>query len=109
MKPKNIGTISFKGIDVGIYYDSDLKEKIGTAIWQARNPESFYQGLAYMNNEGKVTYPEDAIIPEQTDYDREILPKFIIIGQEQLDDKFEKLIYRYMDSEFLRRNSKNEI
>ena len=40
-----------------------------------------YFFLYYLNNQtGKISYPNDAIIPKQTAKDRELIPKFIICG-----------------------------
>jgi hypothetical protein len=70
-----------------------------------RNPDSCYQGIVYVNYEtGKWTYPEDAIIPEQTEKDKEILPKFIIVGKQELDEDLIKSIRIYLEPEYIRRN-----
>ena len=59
----------------------------------------------YMNSEtGEFTFPKDAIIPEQTEKDREILPKFIITGKQKLDDKDIDLIKEYLEKSYKQRN-----
>lgn len=59
----------------------------------------------WMNWEtGKITYPEDAVIPEQTEKDLEMLPQFIVTGYDKIDDKFISSISSYLDSDYRRRN-----
>jgi hypothetical protein len=88
-KIRLIGDIDFKDIKVNIYNDPYTDKNTINCAWQIRNPDSCYQGIMYINNEtGKVSYPEDAIIPKQTDNDMEILPKFIITGYETIDSDF---------------------
>ena len=104
---KEIGQIDFHDIKVKVYYHPDNKNKLDTAdcVWQMRNPDSCYTGIMYMNNEtGKCTYPEGAIIPEQTDKDREMLPKFVIVGKQELDEKIVLQIKEYLDSGYKQRN-----
>jgi hypothetical protein len=107
---KMIGEIDFRDIKVKVYYHPDNKDKLnsGGCVWQMRNPDSCYQGIMYMDNEtGKCSYPECVIIPEQTDKDREILPKFIIVGNQDLDDGLVKSISIYLESEYFRKNKTN--
>jgi len=107
---KMIGEIDFHDIKVKVYYHPDNKDKLNSAnaVWQMRNPDSCYQGVMYMNNETrKCSYPEGAVIPEQTDKDREMLPKFVIVGEQELNNKLIKSIKIHMDSEYLRRNKTN--
>jgi len=54
---------------------------------------------------GKLTYPEGAVIPEQTDRDREMLPKFIVTEKSKLEKEDIKLIKKYLDKEYTRRNN----
>lgn len=104
-KPEQIGVISFLDVEVPIYYDSTAKDSYLSCSWQARNPNSFYVGIVYMNNEtGKITYPADAIIPEQTERDREILPKFIITGFKEINSNITDSINYYLESDYKRRN-----
>jgi len=56
---------------------------------------------------GKVTYPDDAVIPIQTDEDKEMLPNFILTGCDKIDDKFISLTNSYLIKEYKRRNPKN--
>jgi hypothetical protein len=58
--------------------------------------------MSYQNR--KISYPEDAVIPEQTDRDREMLPKFIVTGKEEIDDKFITSVKSYLYLEYARRN-----
>jgi hypothetical protein len=105
---KTIGEIDFRDIKVKVYYHIDYKDKPNNAgcVWQMRNPDSVYQGVLFMNNEtGEVSYPEGAVIPEQTDKDREMLPKFMIVGKQELDDELMESISTYLEPEYLRRNN----
>lgn len=107
---KMIGEIDFRDIKVKVYYHPDNKDKVDSAgcVWQMRNPDSCYQGIMYMNNEtGKISYPEGAVIPEQTDRDREMLPKFIVVGKQDLNDELVVSILKYLEQEYFRRNKTN--
>jgi len=107
---KMIGEIDFRDIKVKVYYHPDNKNNLQYAncVWQMRNPDSCYTGIMYMNNEtGKFSYTEGAIIPEQTDRDREMLPKFVIVGKQELDDELVKSIKKYLEKEYPRRNKSN--
>jgi len=104
-----IGEIDFLDIKVSVYHDKyGSDENRATCAWQMRNPDSSYTGIMYMNNEtGEMTYPDDAVIPEQTDRDREILPKFIVIGAKELTESMISSIKEYLNKEYKLRNSKN--
>jgi hypothetical protein len=100
-----IDEIEFRNEFVDIYFDEYGDSNDVSIIWRMRNPDSCYQGIVYMNNEtGKITYPEDAVIPEQTDEDREIIPKAIIVSAEVDGNIREKILSR-LESEYLRRNN----
>ena len=102
---KLVEEIDFKDIKVRIYYDPYAKEGHFTCAWRMRNPDSCYQGIAYMSYQDmKITYPEDAVIPEQTDRDREILPRFIVAGKKKITKKFRDSIKKYLESEYIKRN-----
>lgn len=105
---QNIGTLEFMDCDVTIYYDPlELNKDSLNVVWKARNPDSFYTGVMYRNNEtGKITYPNDAVIPKQTPKDREIIPKAIIVANPHLTDILIYNIQTYLHSEFKRRNKK---
>mgnify|MGYP000971753113 CR=1 FL=1 len=104
-KPTLIGSIEFKGINVNIYNDPDSDKSIVFCAWQMRNPDTCYQGIAYMdNNTGKISYPENAVIPIQTDKDREILPKFVVTGVRQIDDDFLALLISELEKGHMTRN-----
>ena len=102
---KLIGTVNFKDLKVKIYYDQHSNNNDMKCCWGVRNPDSFYRGIMYLNNDtGKFTYPEDAIVPEQTDVDREILPRFILTGRKMLDKKLVSFVKTYLNSDYERRN-----
>lgn len=103
---KRIGEIDFLDAKVVVYYDEDKKDSENVMCsWQARNPNSFYQGYCHLNYDtGEITYPEGAVIPEQTDRDKEIIPKIILVGEEKLKQKTIKSLKKYLDLEFKRRN-----
>lgn len=85
-KPKiqQIGELDFLDVKVPIFYDP-FSEGGLMISWGIRNPKSEYVGIVYYDPyTKKYSYPEDAVIPEQTERDREKLPKFIIIGKREL-------------------------
>lgn len=103
--PRKIGEIPFKDISVNVYHDQYSKEDDANCVWRMRNPDSCYQGIMFMNRStGKMTYPEGAIIPEQTEEDREMLPQFIITGKSEIDNELLEYINPYLDKEYKRRN-----
>lgn len=102
-----IGEIDFKDVKVKVYNDPYTKDDVVQCVWRMRNPDTSYEGIMWMNwNTGKMTYPEDAVIPEQTEMDREMLPQFIVTGYDKIDDKFISFVSSYLDSDYKRRNSK---
>lgn len=105
---KLIGNIDFLDIKVPVYYDKYTKDGTCICSWSSRNPDSFYQGLVFQSFSGKIYYPDDAIIPDQTEKDREMIPKFIIVGKLELDDMI-KNISSYLDKDYTRRNGKYKI
>lgn len=99
-----IGKINFLDININIFFDENSENKNNiNCIWQMRNPETSYTGVVYMNKNGKMSYPKDAIIPKQTEKDREVIPKSIIINQE-FDNYILDKINRYLDDEYSKRN-----
>ena len=100
-----IGEINFLDTEAVVYYDEEKKDSgLISCSWQARNPNSFYQGYCNLNYEtGEITYPEGTVIPEQTDRDKEIIPKVMIIGEEKLSPTI-KVLKKYLESDFKRRN-----
>jgi len=103
--PYKIGEIPFKDISVAVYHDKYSKESDASCVWRMRNPDSCYQGTVFMNWEtGKLTYPEGAVIPEQTDEDREILPQFIVTGKTEINDELLEYINPYLERDYKRRN-----
>ena len=105
---KLIGEVNFRDVKVKVYYDHQTTTEYSGCAWRARNTDSFYVGIMYMDEVGKLSYPKNAIIPEQTDNDREILPQFIITGHDKLSDEFLKEINSYLESDYLIRNGKKE-
>lgn len=100
-----IGEIDFLDIKVKVYYDPYLDGNTVQCCWRARNPDSFYTGLLYRDvNTGIITYPPEVIIPEQTPRDREIIPKFLITDQKDLNEKLKNSIDDYLDANYFRRN-----
>jgi len=106
-----IGEIPFLDVMVPVYHDKYATNPNSPyCVWKHRNPDSFYQGIVYKNWEtGKMTYPEDAVIPEQTERDREMLPRAVIISREELDEEFVTKTQRYFEKEYKRRNGINEV
>lgn len=102
---KLIGNIDFKDIKVNVYNDPYTDKGSINCAWQMRNPDTCYQGYMYMNNKtGKISYPDDAVIPEQTDRDREMLPKFIVTGYETIDEYFISVLLPKLEEGYNMRN-----
>jgi len=75
-----------------------------------RNPSTCYVGYMYMDwSTGKCSYPEGAVIPEQTDWDREMLPKFIVTGDTEVTSDFVTELMVRLETEYTWRNGKHEI
>lgn len=101
---KIIGEIDFHDVKVKVYHHPDQTVHAG-CVWRMRNPDSCYTGIMYMNWEtGKFSYPEGAIVPEQTPEDREMLPRFIIVRELELTDEMITNAKTYLDREYVRRN-----
>lgn len=102
-----IGEIEFHDLIVKIYYDEYLDDNgCANAIWRMRNPDSCYQGILYKNiTTGEITYPEDAVIPEQTTEDREIIPIAVIIGSNILTNENIDNIRIHLENGYKRRNN----
>jgi len=101
-----IGVIRFNDIDVKIYYDKHGSDVgLGYCCWSVRNPDSYYQGIVYMGENGKITYPDDAVIPEQTESDKEMFPRYILIKKEIITDDVLLAIQTYLEKEYKFRNS----
>lgn len=102
--PKMIGVLGFLGENVQIYHDKRMDESECIIMWRARNPETYYQGIVYLIPGKPVKYPDDAVIPEQTAYDREQIPKAIIVGTMALSNKQRIVIKRKLIDGFKKRN-----
>lgn len=89
-----------------IYYDPLNNEDAFTIAWQARNPDSFYTGYVYLTKDGRFEYPKDAVIPEQNELDREIIPKFVVTGKKEIDTELKEKILDYLEKEHKKRNCK---
>lgn len=104
---KLIGRIeNFKGVDIKIYHDPLSKDLNAVNIcWQMRNPESAYTGIGFINYQTQeITYPDNAVIPEQTKEDKEIVPKFIITSNDTLTEEFIAKIIDELNYGFYERN-----
>ena len=107
---KRIGAIQFHDISVNVYHDPYASKGKTYSAWQMRNPSTCYVGYMYMDmSTGKLSYPEGAIIPDQTDWDREMLPKAIITGETEITTKFVIDYMPHLESEYIYRNGKHEI
>jgi hypothetical protein len=104
-KSELIDHIDFHDHTTDVFFNPTVEENKAIVCWQARNPNSFYMGVVYMNNEtGKITYPEGAVIPKQTERDREMLPKFVIIGKKEMDDNEIEILLTRLEKQYLMRN-----
>ena len=102
-----IGTLKFHDIESNIYYDPNFPDDLGhvCAAWQARNPETFYQGIVYRDYKtGKITFPENAEITEQSESDRELLPKTIITGMKEINNEIKEKIIQKLEKSYRFRN-----
>lgn len=103
---KLIGSIDFKDIKVNVYNDPYMDKDSIKCVWQMRNPNSSYQGIIYIDNEtGEISYPNNAVIPKQTDEDREMLPKAIITGYKTIDVNFISFLYSKLEEGYKMRNN----
>lgn len=109
-KPHVIKEIDFHDIKVKVYHHPELIKTPNNfqTSFQMRNPDTCYTGMIHMDNEGKTTYPEGAVIPEQTDRDREMLPNFVIVGKLELNDEDTEIVINRLESEYQRRNKPND-
>lgn len=102
---KQISEIDFLDNKVLVFFDPTKDKNDAVCIWKDRNPDSYYKGVMYMNNETeKITYPDDAIIPDQTPRDREKIPKVFIIGVETIDNDLLLKMNLYLKKDHKRRN-----
>lgn len=109
--------IQFQNMKVPVYYvhstnagytfdqKNNSCEDYLYCAWRARNPSSFYVGPMFMDKNGKMSYPEGAVVPEQTSRDRELVPRFILIGTNELTPKIEGNLQEYLENEHRRRNT----
>ena len=88
---EKIGNIKFRNLLVPIYYSDDQpKDDSFIVSWSVRNDKS-YKGIVYIKN-GKITFPEDAIIPEEpSEFDKEWIPKGIVVGFKVDETKFNRI------------------
>jgi len=102
-----IGKTQFRDVIVNVYHDPTRKHMPGEAIviWKARNPDSFYTGPMYMGPDGKMSYPEGAVIPVQTARDREQLPSAIILGVPEMETELMNKLAVHNDKEYHIRNN----
>ena len=101
----HIGDFQFHDEKVNVYLDPYLETEKVMISFRARNPDSFYQGLVFVSYvTGNATYPDDAVIPEQTARDREYIPIFVIVGSPSIiEDKMPEIL-TLIESEHKRRN-----
>jgi hypothetical protein len=102
-----IGEIEFMRIVIPVFYDKHTLENKPTCSWQSRNPSSFYQGSIFMNDDGGISYPKDAVIPKQTKEDRELIPKFIICGVKKITEDFKRKTLEYLTKQYKHKNNRN--
>lgn len=89
---------------MNIFYNNEVANE-GSVIWQMRNPNTCYTGPVFLSNEtGKIEYPKDVIIPVQTDRDREILPKFVVVNTEEISNEYEQKLLKYLEINYKKRN-----
>jgi hypothetical protein len=106
---KLIGEIDFKDVKVPVYHDPYSDMDYTSVCWSIRNPKSEYVGLMFMDYTCKISYPEDAVIPEQTERDREKMPKFIVTGVYSIVDEWVAKVGARMNEEYDVRNRKSGI
>ena len=99
-----ISELCFRDKKIPIYLDEYSNIDSIIVSWCMRNPETEYTGLMYIDYTGKCTYPENAVIPLQTDLDREMLPKSLIVGSEDYYIKYKDMILKRLIMEHRNRN-----
>ena len=105
--PTQIGEIDFHDIKVNVYYSYIENTNLFDVAFGLRNSDVGYRWFVYINHDTlEVTYPEGASMPIQTKRDIEIMPKFVVVGVDNLDSEFIGLINERLESEYLRRNKK---
>lgn len=105
---EEISEIDFLDIKVKVYYDpkSTTKDNVH-CLWKRRNEDSYYQGIMYINHEnGEITYPDGVVIPEQTERDRENIPKTLFIGVDKINDNLLTQLKLYLTENHKLRNPK---
>jgi len=105
-KDKLIGEIDFFGKKkVNVYYNPDTTGALVYCAWRMRNPDNCYRGIMYIDNvSGRISYPPDAVIPNQTTEDIEMLPIAIITNKKMIDEELEVSAISYFITEHRRRN-----
>ena len=103
-----VGTYEFKGRSIPVYMSKHgVKDGEVQHVWQVLNPDAFYTGTIWVNNEtGEVTYPEGVTPPTPTHEDSEVIPKGIIITKDVIDDKLRERLERELKESYSRRNKK---
>lgn len=100
------GTIDFLDLKIEVYRDPLMNnESTGHTCWAKRSSKNEYTGIVYLGPNG-FTYPDGVEPPIESERDREIVPKFIVIYQD-LTETVIKNIYSYLEKEHKRRNNLN--
>ena len=103
-----VGTYEFRGRSIPVYTSKHgVKDDEVQHVWQVLNPDAFYTGTIWVNNETcEVTYPEGVTPPTPTHEDFEMVPKFIIIGRNEIDNEIRERLEKELDESYSRRNKK---
>jgi len=95
-----IGEIDFRDLKLKVYYDSSIKDEL--IVWSARNSDKLYDGFVYINDATGEIH-ENVSLPVETETDREIIPKYIIIPY-KLSNKIIDKLKESLELEYNKRN-----
>lgn len=103
-----VGTYEFKGRSIPVYTSKhSVNDNEAQHVWQVLNPDAFYTGTMWVDNKtGKVSYPDGVTPPSPTHEDSEMVPKFIIIGRNEIDDEIRERLEKELEESYSRRNEK---
>lgn len=102
-----IGEIDFRDTKVKVYLDHIQEDKDNYyGCWAAKNLDKSFSGLVTLKLDGSIEYSED--YKKHSWSNTEILPKFIIVGYNCLDDLvIVDKILKALESEYKIKNNIN--
>lgn len=103
-----VGNYEFRGRSIPVYTSKNsVNYNEVQHCWQVLNPDAFYTGTIWVDNKtGEVSYPDGVTPPSPTHEDSEMVPKFIVIGREKIDDEILERLEKELEESYARRNKK---